>query len=286
MDFDFKSSIEDESVEGLQPNVILLILGVAALFILPSIFLVPLMLLFPNQDVELLSYIAYFFGYGSYIVALGFLIGKDKVKKILKGFNLNNFLVALLFAFLLYVASILTSNLITTIFGNVDSNANQESLDQGMMKYTLIVSLFTVVFAPLVEELVFRFTIFRPIAKKSKVLAYIVSVLTFAGIHFISSLSVLMTDLVNPDIAQEIAYASFYDDLKTLPIYMVAALILTISYDVNKNIATNIMIHAMYNLSQVLIMIFLLKFMNNLDPTISNSSIFESLNYIKLLLIC
>ena len=34
MDFDFKSSIEDESVEGLQPNAILLILGVAALFIL------------------------------------------------------------------------------------------------------------------------------------------------------------------------------------------------------------------------------------------------------------
>lgn len=272
MDFDFRSSIEDESVNDYQSNILLLILGLAALFVLPSIFLSVLIIIFSNIDVELLSYFAYFLGYGSYIVLLFLIIKKDNIMKIIKGFNKNNFIVALIFAVILYLSSTMVSYLVNLIFGSVDSNANQESLDQGMLKYPIVVSLFSVIFAPIVEEFVFRFTIFKPIAKKNKIVAYIISVLSFAGIHFISSLSVLLTDMANPDLTKEIAMNNFFNDLKTLPIYIVAAFVLTLSYDMNKNIATNILIHALYNLSQVVLMLLLVNMMNGSNQDISSIS--------------
>ena len=270
MDFDFRSRIEDESVNGSQANSLLLILGLTALFILPTLFYTFLYVIFSSVDQDLLTYIAYFFGYGTYIAVLFKILGKDKIKKIIKGFDLNNLYTAFIFAIILYLASTLTSTLVNVIFKDVGSNANQESLDQSMVNYPIIVSIFSVIFAPIVEELVFRFTIFKPLAQKNKVLAYCVSVLTFAGIHFISSLSVLMTDLANPELTQEIAYSSFFDDLKTLPIYIVAALVLTFSYDLNKNISTNILIHAFYNLSQVVLMLIAQKIIENM-PEISST---------------
>ena len=75
-----------------------------------------------------------------------------------------------------------------------------------------------------------------------------------------------------PTVLKEVAYQVFYNDLKTLPIYIVAAIVLTISYDINKNIATNIMVHAFYNLSQVIIMLLFMFIVNN-NP--------ESLSYIS-----
>ena len=170
------------------------------------------------------------------------------------------------------MASIVTSNIVTLIFGEVGSNANQDSLNESMFKNPLIVAVFSVVFAPIVEELVFRFTLFKSVAKKNKILAYILSIFTFAGIHFISSLSVLLINLNEPTVLNEVAYQVFYNDLKTLPIYIVAAIVLTISYDINKNIATNIMVHAFYNLSQVIIMLLFMFIVNN-NP--------ESLSYIS-----
>ena len=285
MDFNFKSEIEDESLDGLQPNLLLLILGLLALFVLPSFFFVILALIMPQVDIDLLNYLGYFLGYGAYVAFLFMYLKKEKYQKILKGFNKSNFYTALIFAVILYLGSIATSNLVTLIFGEVSSNANQDSLNESMMKYPLIVALFSVIFAPIVEELVFRFTIFKSIAKKSRVLAYIVTVLSFAGIHFISSLSVLMMNLQDPLVVKDFAYQIFFDDLKSLPIYVVAALILTISYDINKNIATNIMIHAFYNLSQVIMMLLFIFIVENSFDT--SSLVFNQFNFdfIKNLLI-
>ena len=272
MDFEFRSQIEDESVDGLHSNTLLFILGLLALFILPSLGFIILTVLMPNTDIELLNYLGYFLGYGAYIAILFKYLGKNRVKKIIKGFNFKNFITAGIFAVILYLASIVTSNIVTLIFGEVGSNANQDSLNESMFKYPLIVAVFSVVFAPIVEELVFRFTLFKSVAKKNKILAYILSIFTFAGIHFISSLSVLLINLNEPTVLNEVAYQVFYDDLKTLPIYIVAAIVLTISYDINKNIATNIMVHAFYNLSQVIIMLLFMFIVNN-NP--------ESLSYIS-----
>ena len=53
MDFDFKSNIKDESINDSQSHLLLLILGIAALFIFPSIALSILSLFFSNIDIDL-----------------------------------------------------------------------------------------------------------------------------------------------------------------------------------------------------------------------------------------
>ena len=75
------------------------------------------------------------------------------------------------------------------------------------------------------------------------------------------------------------AYAIFFSDFKTLPIYIVGALVLTISYDVNKNISTSIMVHAIYNFSQFIGM--LIKLNNPITSQISSSLTLIDLNLIK-----
>ena len=138
--------------------------------------------------------------------------------------------------------------------------------------YSIFIFLSSVAYTLIFLKASYKASLFKSVAKKNKILAYILSIFTFAGIHFISSLSVLLINLNEPTVLNEVAYQVFYDDLKTLTIYIVAAIVLTISYDVNKNIATNIMVHAFYNLSQVIIMLLFMFIVNN-NP--------ESLSYIS-----
>jgi len=277
MDFDLKSKVEDESMDGFHQNMLLLVLGLTGLFVLPSLFLILLIPIFSNLDIHLLEYIAYFFGYGSYIGILFYILKKEKIKKILKGFDINNLKVAIVFFAILYLASLLTSSILILIFGKNLTNANQSSLNDGLVKYPFVLFFFSVILAPIVEEFVFRFSIFRPINKKNKILAYIITILLFAGIHFLSSFGTLSTNLEKMDKAQ--AYAIFFSDFKTLPIYIVGALVLTVSYDVNKNISTSIMVHAIYNFSQFIGM--LIKLNNPIAGQISSSLTLIDLNLIK-----
>lgn len=255
MDFDFKSHIEDKPIEGLQSNILVLILGLLGMFILPNIVAIMIGMFLPqNFDVTFWSYIAQLVGYGLYVVLLFLYIGKDRIMNILKGLlSLRNIKTAIVFAMFAYLGSILVNMIVTMIFGAPDSNANQDSLNSSFITNPGLVVLLAVVFAPIVEELVFRYSIFRPLAKKNKILAYLITMIGFAGIHFVSSISVLLVELSNPETAST-AMTTFLGDLKTLPVYLVGAFVLTLVYDINGNIATSILTHAFYNLSQVLLM--------------------------------
>jgi membrane protease YdiL (CAAX protease family) len=81
------------------------------------------------------------------------------------------------------------------------------------------------------------------------------------------------------------AMATFLEDLKTLPVYLVGAFVLTLAYDANGNIATSILTHAFYNASQVLLM-FISMYL--LEDLINSSSVIETFTnlfeYIKLLI--
>lgn len=245
MDFDIKSPIEDESVSEFSQHMLLFALGLSGMFVFPVIFAVLLVLFFPNVDLDLLNYYAYFLGYGSYIGILFYILKKEKFKKIIQGINGNNFIVAIIFTIILYLSSIIINTILILLFGDNIGNSNQGTLEKSLLNYPLIIFAFSVIFAPIVEEFVFRFSIFRPLSKKNKVLAYIITVLFFAGIHFISSFGELSTNIEK--YGQSMAYDMLFNDFKTLPIYLVGAFVLTLSYDMNKNISTNILIHMLYN---------------------------------------
>ena len=255
MDFDFKANIEDKPIEGFQSNIMVLIIGLLGMFILPNIVAIAIGMFLP-QDIDLVfwSYMAQLVGYGLYVAILFLFIGKERIINILKGFSsFRNIKTAIIFAIFAYLGSIFINIIVTMIFGAPDSNANQDSLNSSFITNPTMVVLLAVIFAPIVEELVFRYSIFRPLAKKNKFLAYLLTIIGFAGIHFVSTVSVLIMDLNDPATAAT-AMTTFLNDLKTLPVYLVGAFILTLAYDVNGNIATSILTHAFYNLSQIILM--------------------------------
>ena len=257
MDFDFRAHKEDIPINGLSSNIIVLIIGLIGMFILPTVVAVGVLLFLPSDQIEsnidFWSYIAQLLAYGIYVIFLFLFIGKERIKRILEGFiSGRNIKTAIIFALFAYLGSIFINMLVTMIFGAPDSNANQDSLNSSFLTNPGLVVLLAVVFAPIVEELVFRYSIFRPLAKKNRIVAYLVTMLGFAGIHFISSVTVLMEG-INAGENKE-AIALFLEDLKTLPVYLVGAFVLTFAYDINGNIATSILTHAFYNLSQVILM--------------------------------
>lgn len=257
MDFDFRAHKEDIPINGLSSNIIVLIIGLIGMFILPTVVAVGVLLFLPSDQLEsnidFWSYIAQLLAYGIYVIFLFLFIGKERIKRILEGFiSGRNIKTAIIFALFAYLGSIFINMLVTMIFGAPDSNANQDSLNSSFLTNPGLVVLLAVVFAPIVEELVFRYSIFRPLAKKNRIVAYLVTMLGFAGIHFISSVTVLMEG-INAGENKE-AIALFLEDLKTLPVYLVGAFVLTFAYDINGNIATSILTHAFYNLSQVILM--------------------------------
>ena len=172
MGFDFKSNIEEKEIIGFQQNMLILIISLLGMFILPSLVAIIISMFLPSEfDITFWSYIAQLLGYGLYVILLFLFIGKEKVKNILKQFiSLRNIKTAIVFAIVAYVASIFTSIVSTTIFGEVGSNANQDSLDQSFLTNPGLVVLLACIGAPIVEELVFRYSIFRPLAKKNKAL--------------------------------------------------------------------------------------------------------------------
>ena len=286
MDFDFKAHIEDKPIEGFQSNILVLIIGLLGMFIFPNIVAIAIGMFLP-QDFDLVfwSYIAQLVGYGLYVAILFLFIGKDRIINILKGFiSGRNIKTAIIFALFAYFGSMFINMIVTMLFGAPDSNANQDSLNSSFLTHPGLVVLLAVIFAPIVEELVFRYSIFRPLAKKNKVLAYIITMLGFAGIHFVSSVSVLLMELDDPATSST-AMTTFLEDLKTLPVYLVGAFVLTLAYDVNGNIATSILTHAFYNASQVLLMFISMYLLEDLT---NSSSVIESFTnlfeYIKLLI--
>ena len=88
--------------------------------------------------------------------------------------SLNNILLALLYPFL----------------QEDPTNLNQEAVNSFLNNYTGYMLLDVILLAPIVEELLFRGTIFGPLCRRSPLWAYIVSIAAFATLHVVGSIGV------------------------------------------------------------------------------------------------
>lgn len=70
------------------------------------------------------------------------------------------------------------------------TNMNQELVNSFLAAYSGPMILNVALLAPFVEELLFRGTLFAPLCKKSPLLAYVVSMTAFAGLHVMSYIGV------------------------------------------------------------------------------------------------
>ncbi len=241
------SNIEDDAPNE-QQTWIGIGIGICYLFILSSIvFLVMSLfnknLLNSNYNSSLEETIAQIIAGLVVVVATCFIIGKQKIVKILKGFSLKNFGKAITFVGVTWIIMCIVSYVETALFGDDKiTSSNQDAVESIIYNYKLLGFIFVVVMAPIVEEIIFRYFIFRGLQQKTKTLyAFIITVVSFVAIHYLSS----------------ILSGTLLEDLKSLLQYVVPAFIMTFLYYKNKNLATPIMFHMTYNGIQWLLMILL-----------------------------
>lgn len=111
-------------------------------------------------------------------------------------------------------------------------NQNDANITKFYLENFILISISTVLLAPVVEELFYRGLFFGALHKKGRVLAYIVSAAVFSSIHIVG-------------------YVNIYDPLSLMLSfvqYLPAGLALAWSYERADNIFAPILIHATINL--------------------------------------
>ena len=111
------------------------------------------------------------------------------------------------------------------------ANVNDQSIAQMAEKHYALMVFFTVLLVPITEETLYRGLLFQGLQRKSRVLAYLVSVSVFAWIHVMG-------------------YIGSFDAL-TLVLcfvqYLPAGAILALAYEKTDTIITPILIHIIIN---------------------------------------
>ena len=171
-------------------------------------------------------------------VSLLLVLGKPVINKLLKQFkNLNNLGKGLMYGFILLGSSVIYYLIVLLIYPDFGSNANQNTVVE-MIKMYPVLSFFSVaLFAPIAEEITYRLGLAGTIAKKSKVLAIVVSSLLFGLIHSafidLSFLSMTKQEIINEAIA--------------LPSYIISGLVMGIAYIKEDSLAVSITAHMTNN---------------------------------------
>lgn len=119
-------------------------------------------------------------------VAAGYPVLKESLKKIIRPRKFFEYLLLVFVA--LYMISAFTSSLVTLITG-MDQSANQQSVILAFFQNPLLIGFTTLVYAPIVEEVVFRGALFRGLRSYTNFwTAGLISALAFGSIHIIDSL--------------------------------------------------------------------------------------------------
>ncbi len=161
-------------------------------------------------------------------VAAGYPVLKESWKKIVRP---RKFFENLLLMFVaLYLISAFTSTLVSLISGMTES-ANQQSVILAFFQSPLLISFTTLVYAPLVEELVFRGALFRGLRSYMNFwTAALISALAFGSIHVMDSL-----------------FAGNFTDLWYLLTYGTLGFIFCFAYEKNHSIYGSMALHFLNN---------------------------------------
>lgn len=176
---------------------------------------------------------------GLLIILLVAYLLRDKLDFMLGDWRWPNWSTALTFAFYMYLSGFIWTAIQLIISGDVSVNENQQGLESFITSSPIILGLLTIVVAPILEEFIFRYFIFKPLQKNYFWIGFLLSTLLFALIHFIISFQT----------------GTFWSDLITLPPYIMSAALLTLVYHKTNRISVAILTHAIYNTIAFLIMV-------------------------------
>lgn len=110
--------------------------------------------------------------------------------KDMKG-KIRRTILSALLGFAIYYVINLQIVFVYFLFDLEPQNLNQEAIDVLMVETPWQMILCAVVFAPFVEELLFRGLFFAPLYRKLPILAYVLSSVIFAAIHVVGAIGFL-----------------------------------------------------------------------------------------------
>ena len=187
-----------------------------------------------DQASAFLNFIVYFIG----AIILCLIVWKNELINIFKGFKVpQNIKDGIAIGVIILAVTMSYNLLLSLITPSFGSNDNEASVDNMILINPVLSFITVVLLAPLVEEITYRYGLFAGIRKYSRVLAYIVTSLVFALIHFdfnFTDQAVLINELLN------------------LPTYIFAAVMLCYAYDKNSALATSMTAHLINNLTAVI----------------------------------
>lgn len=114
-------------------------------------------------------------------------------------------------------------------------NTNQDIINQQLVNYPLYTYFQVLVYAPVVEETVFRGVFYRMFRKHSKVFAFVLSSLIFGGLHLLAGF-----------------LAGDFTQIMNLPIYAGIGFFLALAYEKTGSIHAGMLLHFIWNLWSVL----------------------------------
>ncbi len=124
----------------------------------------------------------------------------------------------------------------------IKDSANQSSVTKMVKSLPALSFFIVVIFAPIVEEFAYRVGLFSFLRKRNRYLAYIVTVLVFALMHFLPAL------IEDPKLMA--------NEALNIPLYIIPSLILAISYEYT-GISGSLYIHILNNLLSFIIVLAL-----------------------------
>lgn len=117
------------------------------------------------------------------------------------------------------------------------ANSNQSNLTSMLLEYPILMSLLVVVIGPILEEIIYRFALFRTLYEKNHFLAYFITAFVFGLQHIFSA------TIMNGQMGESINIIG----------YMIFGFGLSFVYVKTKNLTASILIHILNNLIGVAI---------------------------------
>ena len=139
----------------------------------------------------------------------------------------------------------LVYSILLEVFKLTSTSTNQDAVNNIIVENPILGFLFVVVAAPLFEEIIFRFGVFRAFTNKSKkteIIGLVVTTLLFAFVHMTATFEMTFADPSNPD------GELLKSDMLSLPSYLIGAFSLTFAYYKSKNLITPMLMHMAWNL--------------------------------------
>lgn len=199
----------DSRTFPLWQNIVLFVVGCGGIYVLSLLASAITILLRLGSEAEL-SGAANFITYSFLIVALLGVLNKNIVR-LFKDKKWPSILIGFGIGVGMIIFTVIYGNILNAVMGPVETNDNEKALRSFIGIYPITSIIFLGIIGPVCEELTYRVGLFN-IVKKPKWVAFVVSIIIFAFMHF---------NFLSPDIGKEFL---------NLPSYLVSGAALAIAY--------------------------------------------------------